>query len=283
MLKKPKRRKWQNDIQRVIFETDTPAAKKFDILLLIAIAGSFFVIILSSVKEVRELYGEELYLIEWGFTLLFSVEYIARIISVNRKRKYIFSLFGLIDLLSILPTYISLIIVESQSLAILRTLRLVRIFRVLELPNYTKSTKTILDALQASRPKITVFLTAVFTIIIVIGGLMYVIEGEETGFTSIPKSIYWAIVTITTVGYGDIAPQTVLGQTLASIMMLLGYSILAVPTGIVSGEFIKSSRREMNAKMYECKKCNTKSHQADANFCRVCGSELDLEEIKSPS
>lgn len=279
MFKKPRRRKWQDDIQRIIFETDTPAAKTFDIILLIAILGSFFVIMLSSVKEVNDLYGKELYLIEWGFTLLFSLEYFARLISVFKKRKYIFSLFGMIDLLSVLPTYLSLIIVESQSLAILRTLRLVRVFRVLELSQYTKSTKTIIDALQASRPKITVFLTAVFTIIIVIGGLMYVIEGQESGFTSIPRSIYWAIVTITTVGYGDIAPQTILGQTLASVMMLLGYSILAVPTGIVSGEFMKTQNSQNQTKRSKegCPKCGVQNHQDDANFCRVCSTPIRKE------
>ncbi len=276
MLKKPKRKKWQDKIQRIIFETDTPLGKKFDILLLVAILGSFLVIILSSVKSIRDLYGDELYIIEWIFTILFSFEYITRLISVHKKIKYVVSFFGLIDLLSVIPTYISLIILESQSLAILRTLRLIRIFRVLELPQYTKGTKTIIDALQASRPKITVFLTAVFTIIIVIGGLMYVIEGEKSGFTSIPRSIYWAIVTITTVGYGDIAPQTILGQTLASVMMLLGYSILAVPTGIVSGEFMKSTsaslEKSLNKKV--CPSCNANNHQDDAEYCRVCGYAL---------
>ncbi len=269
---------WQNRIQRIIFETDTPAGKTFDILLLIAIVCSFFVITFYTVKEIRERYGDLLYAIEWFFTIIFTLEYIVRIISVENKRKYIFSFYGLIDLLSILPTYLSLFLVESQLLAILRTVRLVRVFKVLELPQYTKNTKIIIEALQASRPKITVFLTAVFTIVIVVGTIMYVVEGEESGFTSIPRSIYWTIVTITTVGYGDIAPQTVLGQTIASVIMLLGYAIIAVPTGIVSGEILRGKNTDKTGlpttDELTCPACRTMPHPSDALYCRRCGSPL---------
>ncbi len=242
-----KRKPWQDRIQRIIFETDTVAGKNFDIALLIAIACSFVVILLSSVEPIFKQYRYLLVGLEWFFTILFTLEYLARLASVEKKLRYITSFFGVIDLLSIIPTYLSLFIVGSESLAILRTFRLLRVFRVLELPQYTSGARKILLALQASRPKITVFLTFVMTVVVAVGAVMYNVEGKGSGFTSIPRSIYWAIVTITTVGYGDIAPQTVLGQSIASVIMILGYAIIAVPTGIVTSEIQTQSRIDEEA------------------------------------
>ncbi len=274
---------WRDYVQRVIFETDTPAGKNFDIALLIAIACSFFVILMSTVSTVWAQYGDWLYGLEWFFTILFTIEYFARIISVDNKYRYMTSFFGVIDLLSIIPTYLGLFVVGTETLSILRTFRLLRVFRVLELPQYMQGAKVIGAALQASRPKITVFLLAVMTLVVMIGSAMYLIEDEESGFTSIPRSIYWAIVTITTVGYGDIAPQTVLGQTLASLVMIIGYAIIAVPTGIVSselskGEFLKNSSDPDS--LVTCSRCFLEGHQADANYCRRCGQRLEDQKTE---
>lgn len=269
--RKKKRARWRDQLQRIIFETDTPAGKNFDIALLIAIACSFIVILLSTVDQIWQKYGTLLFYLEWFFTIIFTIEYLTRLLSVDNKYRYMTSFFGIIDLLSIIPTYLSLFVVGSQTLAILRTFRLFRVFRVLELPQYLQGARVIINALQASRPKITVFLFSVMTLVVMIGSVMYLIEGPKSGFTSIPRSIYWAIVTITTVGYGDIAPQTVLGQTLASVIMIIGYSIIAVPTGIVSSELSKSREEESNPKSLICPKCFLDNHQADANYCRRCG------------
>ncbi|MEO1653465.1 MAG: ion transporter [Bacteroidota bacterium] len=268
-----KRAPWRDELQRIIFETDTPAGKNFDIALLIAISCSFFVILLTTVEPIWQKYGTLLLYLEWFFTIIFTLEYLARLISVDNKYLYATSFFGIIDILSIIPTYLSLFVVGSQTLSILRTFRLLRVFRVLELPQYQQGGRVILNALQASRPKITVFLLSVLTLVIMIGSLMYLIEGPASGFTSIPRSIYWAIVTITTVGYGDIAPQTILGQTLASVIMIIGYSIIAVPTGIVSSELNKEKIREELRDMNKinCPQCFLEAHQPDANYCRRCG------------
>lgn len=268
--------KWRAYIQRVIFETDTPAGKSFDIILLIAIFCSVVVTMLSTVDDIQDKYGHWLLGLEWFFTILFTLEYILRIISVDHKYRYITSFFGIIDLISILPTYLTLFIVGSGTLSILRTIRLLRVFRVLHLPRYMIGARVIVSALQASRPKITVFLLAVFTMVVVIGSLMYLIEGADSGFTSIPRSMYWAVVTITTVGYGDIAPQTVLGQTLASLIMIIGYAIIAVPTGVVSAEMSKISQ-ELKAQEEDsivCPQCFLEGHTEDANYCRRCASPL---------
>ncbi|NJO02245.1 MAG: ion transporter [Bacteroidia bacterium] len=282
MSKSEKRNRptWLDYVQRVIFETDTRAGKIFDIALLVAILFSFLVIVISTVEEAWATYGQLLYSLEWFFTILFTIEYFARIISVENKRQYVTSFFGIIDLLSIIPTYLSLFLVGSQNLAILRTLRLLRVFRVLELPHYMQSARVIIVALQASRFKITVFMLAVLTMVIVVGSLMYLIEGKDSGFSSIPRSVYWAIVTITTVGYGDIAPRTILGQTLASVMMIVGYAIIAVPTGIVTSEFTRDrdAQKQMAANDITCPKCRLKGHEADANYCRRCSAELPTEE-----
>ena len=264
---------WRLIIRRVIFDTDSRAGMLFDVLLLIMIALSFLVILLTTVDEINLQYGQFLLKVEWFFTIVFSLEYLTRLIVAKRSFRYAFSFFGIVDFLSIIPTYLSLFFTGSQTLGIIRTFRLARIFRVLELPQYVAGTRIILGALKASWPKITVFLTGVMTIVIVLGTLMYLIESKEGGFTSIPRSIYWAIVTITTVGYGDIAPQTVVGQIIASVMMITGYAILAVPTGIVSVELSQITNEQKKGKRI-CGNCGVKDHQEDAIYCRGCGQIL---------
>jgi voltage-gated potassium channel len=264
---------WQRSIQRVIQKTDTPLGKLFDILLLILILFSILAIMLESVDSLRRAYQSEFLFIEFGITILFTIEYILRIISEAKPFKYIFSLLGIIDLLSILPTYLSFFIAGTKPITVIRALRFLRVFRILKLTNYMRGSETIMKALIASRHKIIVFIITVLTIVVILGSLMYVIEPREAGFTSIPRSIYWAIITITTVGYGDIAPVTALGQALASFIMLIGYAIIAVPTGIVSAEIVKNDRYTF--KQYECPKCKQQGHAADAKFCYNCGGKLD--------
>ena len=224
---------WQLKLHEIIYEADTKAGKWFDILLLIAILLSVATVMLESVNSIAEQYGEELRIIEWTFTVLFTLEYIARLISIGKPLKYIFSFYGIIDLISLIPTYLGIFISGSHTLAVIRTIRLMRVFRILKLAQFISEANILIKALKASRAKIVVFLFAVLSLTFILGTLMYLLESPESGFTSIPTSIYWAIVTLTTVGYGDIAPQTVLGQTLASLIMIIGYAIIAVPTGIV--------------------------------------------------
>jgi len=221
-------------LHEIIFEADTPEGRQFDVALMIMILLSLTAVLADSVASFHDKYGSILFFAEWFFTLLFTVEYILRIYSTLKPSKYIFSFYGIIDLLSILPTYLSLILIGSQYFLVIRTLRLLRVFRVLKLARYVRASKTLGFALRNSRHKIIVFLEVILTMVIIMGSLMYLIEGPSNGFTSIPRSIYWAIVTLTTVGYGDITPQTPLGQTLASIVMITGYAIIAVPTGIIS-------------------------------------------------
>jgi voltage-gated potassium channel len=233
---------WRLRLHEVIFEADTPVGKAFDVVLLAAIVASVAVVMLDSVASINAAHGSLLYGLEWGFTLLFTVEYMTRILSVRRPVKYIFSFFGLIDLLAISPTYISLLVAGSQSLVVIRAIRLLRVFRVLKLGQYLSEARVLQGALVASRAKITVFLVSILSIAVIAGALLYLIEGAAGGFDSIPRGVYWAIVTMTTVGYGNIAPQTVLGQFAAGCLMILGYAIIAVPTGIVSVEIAQASR-----------------------------------------
>jgi voltage-gated potassium channel len=270
-VKERPRESWRKRIYEIVFEAETRAGKAFDITLIWLILASVLVVILESVKSVREDYGQLIFLVEWFFTLLFTFEYILRLISVRRPVRYIFSFYGLIDLLAIVPTYISLIVPGTQYLLTIRILRLLRIFRILKLTEYISEAKVITSALSASRRKISVFLLAVLSVVIVVGSLMYVVEGEEHGFTDIPTSIYWAIVTLTTVGYGDLSPKTPLGKTLASIVMILGYGIIAVPTGIVTAELTRASNP---VSTQVCPECHTQEHDADAFFCKFCGTEL---------
>jgi voltage-gated potassium channel len=259
-------------LHQIIFEADTPKGKAFDIALLILIVVSVIIVMLDSVPSIRLKTGSVLTVIEWTVTVLFTIEYILRIYSVKQPKKYILSFYGIIDLLSILPTYISLFLVGYKYLIVIRVLRLLRIFRVLKLVHFLGASNYLIISLRGSLYKIGVFLGAVLVLVIIFGSMMYIIEGSESGFTSIPRSIYWAIVTLTTVGYGDIAPITVLGQTLASIIMILGYSIIAVPTGIVTAEITRRKVTQTNTQV--CQNCNSTQHDDDAQFCKSCGEIL---------
>jgi voltage-gated potassium channel len=266
--------KWKARLYEIIFEADTPAGKAFDIILMVCIITSVLVVTLESVSEIKIKYGKALRIIEWFFTVLFTIEYIARVYAVTSKKKYVFSFLGIIDLLSVLPTYLDLFLTGAHSLMVIRSLRLLRVFRVLKLARFVGESQSLVNALKASRYKITIFLFTVLTTIVIAGTLMFLIEGPEHGFTSIPRSIYWSIVTMTTVGYGDIAPQTEIGQALASLIMLLGYGIIAVPTGIVSSEMINVKRKEKLSTQV-CPHCMEEGHDSDAVFCKYCGGNLN--------
>jgi voltage-gated potassium channel len=265
-------RSWRANANRIIFEADTPAGKAFDVLLIAAILLSISTVMLESIDAVQQRYGAELRTAEWGFTVLFTVEYALRLVCAARPTRYARSFFGIVDLLSIVPTYASVLIPGAQALLVIRTLRILRVFRVLKLANYIRESETLLRALYASRRKISVFLFTVFTLVVVFGSLMYVVEGPESGFTSIPRGIYWAIVTLTTVGYGDIAPQTNLGQTIAAMIMILGYGIIAVPTGIITAELAFAGGRIVSKN--RCPACSAGGHDADAAHCKMCGASL---------
>jgi len=262
---------FQKKLHEIIFEADTRAGKWFDILLLIAILLSVATVMLESVNSISEIYGTELRNIEWAFTILFTLEYFARLISIGRPIKYVFSFYGIIDLISIIPTYMGLFISGSHTLSIIRSIRLLRVFRILKLAQFITEADVLMKALKASRAKIVVFLFAVLSLTFILGTVMYLIETPENGFTSIPRSIYWAIVTLTTVGYGDIAPHTVLGQTLASFIMIIGYAIIAVPTGIVGAELSKANS---SSNTQSCPQCSLEGHEDDANYCKYCGEKL---------
>jgi len=262
-------------LHEIIFESDTPAGKLFDVILLVAILLSVLAAILESVVGIQNRYGVLLYGIEWLFTILFTIEYFFRLSCVLRPSRYATSFFGIVDLMAVLPTYLSLFVVGTQSLLVIRVLRLLRLFRVFKLGRYLGEARQLVEALKASRAKITVFLLTVLSVVIIMGALMYLIEGPENGFTSIPRGVYWAIVTMTTVGYGDIAPRTFVGQALAAIIMVLGYGIIAVPTGIFSANMIKVSRLAGHSVSTQgCPNCLAEGHDEDAVFCKFCGTKL---------
>jgi voltage-gated potassium channel len=263
---------WRSRMHEVIFEADTPSGKAFDIALLVAIVVSVAAVLLESVPEIRAEYGQALRTLEWTFTILFTIEYILRLLAVGKPLRYARSFFGIVDLLAIVPTYLTFIIAGSQTFIVFRALRLMRVFRVLKLAHFLGEAHMLYAALRASSRKIVVFLGAVLTIVTVVGAVMYEIEGPENGFTSIPLSVYWAIVTMTTVGYGDLAPQTVLGKFLASIVMILGYGIIAVPTGIVSVEIAGALKDSTDTQA--CTQCGGEGHATDAHYCKYCGSAL---------
>ena len=266
---------WRDKLHEIIYEADTPAGRWFDLILLIAIIASILFVMLESVEYVDSRYHDLLDNAEWVITILFSLEYIARIISVKRPSRYIFSFYGIIDLLSTIPKYLSLFLVGSQSLVALRALRLLRIFRILKLARYIGESTNFIRALKVSRHRISVFLFFVLILCIILGTVMYLVEsGQNSGFTSIPRSVYWAIVTLTTVGYGDIAPATALGQFIASIIMILGYSIIAIPTGIVGAEMSRSQRKELPTNTQSCSHCLAANHRDNADFCYNCGNKL---------
>jgi len=258
----------------IIFGTDTRAGRTFDIVLLWMIILSVSIVVLESVTSLRQSFHSIFMSAEWIFTLLFTLEYALRIYSSPRPLKYMTSFYGIVDLLAILPTYLGLFFDQYTFLLTIRALRLLRLFRVFKLARYLKEAAILIRALQQSKHKIVVFFGAVLTLVLILGSLLYLVEGEENGFTSIPQSVYWAIVTITTVGYGDIAPATVLGKILASIAMLTGYSIIAVPTGIISVEIGKAVRSGRGAQTGLCKNCGHDRHDEDANFCKICGDKL---------
>jgi len=261
---------WRTRLSIIIFGHDTRAGKAFDVALIAAITVSVLAVMADSIGSVHQRYGDLLYALEWGFTILFTLEYSLRLVSATRPVGYARSFFGVVDLLSILPTYLSLLLPGSQYLQVIRVLRVLRVFRVLKLAEYIGEADVLLVAIRNSRRKLSVFISAVLALAVVLGTAMYLVEGSTHGFTSIPQSIYWTIVTITTVGYGDIAPETPAGQALASIIMLLGYAIVAVPTGIVTVELARGSRSAPAV----CPGCGAGDHAGDASFCRLCGTRL---------
>ena len=264
---------WRSKVFKIIYHSDTTAGKWFDIILIVFILLSVLTIILDSVMELHLEYGNIFYILEWFFTIVFTLEYILRLISIKSPVRYMFSFFGIVDILSIIPTYLSLFFVGTQQLLVIRILRILRVFRILKLVQYTQQAQILTKAVKNSRHKIFVFFLFIITVLVIFGSLMYLIEGPINGFTSIPHGIYWAVVTLTTVGYGDIAPHTVLGRFVASFIMITGYSIIAVPTGIFAAELNKESKR--NRKLSRlCKTCNLKGHTENALFCRRCGEEL---------
>ena len=260
---------WRSQLYEVIFGVETKAGQTFDIILLWAILASVTAVILESVTGFQLRYGSILRTIEWIFTVFFTVEYVLRLLAVRRPWRYARSFFGLVDLLAILPTYASLIFAGYQSLLVIRAVRLLRVFRVFKLLHFLGEAEQLRTALSASRHKITVFIGGVLTAVLIIGALMHLIEGAESGFSSVPQSMYWAIVTMTTVGYGDIAPATIAGKVLASIMMLLGYGIIAIPTGIVSVEINRATMAQ--ADNSTCCHCQQKNLPPKSQFCHRCG------------
>ncbi len=261
-------------IHLVIEGTDTPLGKLFDVVLIVAIIASVMVVIMDSVASYHQLFGHLFIVAEWVFTILFTIEYAARLFSSPNRLRYATSFFGIVDLLSILPTYLSLFLVGWQYLLVVRILRVLRIFRVLKLMAYMQQAGFLLTALKASRQKIIVFFMSIIMLVTVFGAIMYVIEGPENGFTSIPIGIYWAVVTLTTVGYGDISPLTPLGRVIATLIMITGYSIIAVPTGIFTAELAKKGRPQLHA--VSCPKCGKFGHATGANYCDRCGGEMHL-------
>ena len=276
MSKEYKLKNWKEKVHEVIYEADTPAGKLFDVILLLVILLSILLVMLESIESIGTKYAYILDVAEWVITILFSIEYLARIISVKKPKTYIFSFYGIIDLLSTIPKYISLFVLGTHSLVALRALRLLRIFRILKLTRFIGESANFGKALKRSRAKIAVFISFVIVLCIILGTVMYLVESNEgSGFTSIPRSVYWAIVTLTTVGYGDIAPITALGQFIASLIMILGYGIIAIPTGIVTSEMSKSEKELIPNNTQNCANCNEDYHQDNAEFCHKCGNKIN--------
>jgi voltage-gated potassium channel len=265
---------WRARLHEIVFEADTPEGRAFDVALIVVIALSVATVMLDSVRAITLAHGPALRAAEWAFTALFTVEYVLRLLAVRRPLRYAASFYGLVDLLALLPSYVSLVFPEGRYLLVVRALRLLRIFRVLKLGQFVVEGAALGAALRASRHKIAVFLATVLTLVVLIGTAMYVVEGEAHGFTSIPASMYWAVVTLTTVGYGDLAPQTELGKLLASFVMILGFGIIAVPTGIVTAELAWAARRDAPVSTQACPACGVGGHDVDARFCRRCGAAL---------
>lgn len=265
--------KLKHQLHEIIFEADTPAGKAFDVALLIAILGSVLIVVLESVESLRAEYGQIFFYLEWIFTVLFTIEYALRLYSIRKPLAYAGSFFGMVDLLSILPTYVSIFFPGSHYLITIRALRLLRVFRIFKLTRYLDASGALSKAMWASRTKITVFLATIMIVVVIMGSAMYFLEsGENSGFANIPISIYWAIVTLTTVGYGDIAPVTHAGQFLSAVLMIMGYAIIAVPTGIVTSEMTKQNIQPVSTQA--CPNCSREGHDYDASHCKYCGSLL---------
>jgi voltage-gated potassium channel len=263
--------RWKLRLYTIVFESNTPAGKIFDLALLVAIGMSIAVVMMESVEPYRATHGILLRNLEWAFTFLFTIEYVARLLCVRNPWRYASSFFGVIDLFAFLPSYVSLFLPTANYLLMVRVLRLLRVFRILKLAHYLEESHTLVTALLASRRKITIFIFTVFALVLVMGTLMYLIEGDENGFDSIPHGVYWSIVTLTTVGYGDVTPHTVLGRVLACFIMIMGYGIIAVPTGIFSVELHHAAQaREART----CSNCQTLENDRMASFCRHCGRAL---------
>ena len=267
---------FKETLHDIIFEADTRAGKTFDVILIIAISASVLVVMIDSVPSLHEKYHEWFYRMEIAFTLIFTIEYLVRVYCSPRRSRYIFSFFGVIDLLAILPTYLSFLLPGAQYIAVIRVIRVLRIFRVLKFMQYVRESQLLMGALYSARRKVFVFFFTLLTLIIILGSLMYLVEGPENGYDSIPRSIYWTIVTITTVGYGDISPQTPLGQALASLMMLIGYAVIAVPTGILTYEINRATLPPSLALI--CPKHPNARHEVDAVYCKLCGGALEAKQ-----
>lgn len=272
-MQKPETIHWRNRLHNVIYENNAPAGKVFDIALLGLIILSIIVVMLDSIERFQLKYNRLFHILEWIFTGLFTVEYILRLISIKKPLRYVFSFLGLIDLLAIIPSYLSIFFAGGQSLLVLRALRLLRVFRIFKLTHFLTEADFLKAAIGASLKKISVFMLVVFSLVIILGSVMYLVEKGENGFESIPDSIYWAIVTITTVGYGDISPATSTGKFIASVIMLIGYGIIAVPTGIITTEMTLAARRR-NYGHEVCPGCGREGHDNDAKFCKYCGTVL---------
>ncbi|OQP58914.1 ion transporter [Niastella populi] len=272
-MEKPNTIAWRNRLHNTIYESNTTAGRAFDVALLVLIISSIIVVMLDSIKEYHQRYGNLFYILEWIFTGLFTLEYLLRLISIKSPLKYVFSFFGLIDLLAIIPSYLSILFTGAQSLLVLRALRLLRVFRIFKLTHFLTEMEFLKAALFTSLKKITIFMLVVLTLVIILGSVMYLVENGENGFISIPDSIYWAIVTITTVGYGDIAPVTPTGKFIASVMMFIGYGIIAVPTGIITTEMANAARLRKHGHE-TCPGCGREGHDKNAVYCKYCGTLL---------
>jgi voltage-gated potassium channel len=264
---------WRARLHEIIYESNTPAGKAFDVSLLFAIVASILIVMFDSVEEWHDRYGVLFGVLEWAFTILFTIEYILRLISLRKPIRYVLSFIGIIDLLAIIPSYLSVLFVGAQSLLVLRALRLLRVFRIFKLTHFLSEILFLRVAIKASLKKIAIFMLVVLSLVIILGSVMYLVEDKANGFTNIPDSIYWAIVTITTVGYGDIAPITPLGKFIASFIMLIGYGIIAVPTGIITTEMAIAARSKGH-KHETCPNCGREGHDNDAKHCKYCGSVL---------
>lgn len=272
-MQKNYKESWQVKLHEIIYESNTRAGKIFDIALLVFIIGSILVVMFDSIDAYQRKYGDVFFMIEWIFTGLFTIEYILRLICIKKPLSYVFSFLGIIDLLAIIPSYMSIVLPGAQSLLVLRALRLLRIFRIFKLAHFLSEMEFLKTSVATSMKKISIFMLVVLTLVIILGSIMYLVENGKNGFSNIPDSIYWAIVTITTVGYGDISPVTPLGKFIASIMMFIGYGIIAVPTGIITTEMAIAVRNKKTGHE-SCPGCSKEGHDGDAKFCKYCGSAL---------